>query len=71
MKRTLKEVNLIIDYRGFSAHYAGDGLEIAVTIPVPEGEDAGVETRNQAKAEAIRKAKALLGEDADIEIVLD
>jgi len=37
---------------------------------VPEGEDAGVETRNQAKAEALRKAKALLGEDAEVEVLM-
>lgn len=70
MKRTLREVGLVLDYRGLSARYAGDGLEIAVTIPVPEGEDANVETRNKAKAEAIRKTKTLLGEGSEVEVVL-
>ena len=75
MKRTLKESNITLSYRGLQVTYKSvDGespaLEIPVLIPIPEGEEGGVETRNQAKAEAIRKVKALLGDGVEVEILL-
>jgi len=67
----LWEAGLRTDYQGLHVNFEGEaGINIAVTVLVPEGQDAGIEHRNEAKAIAIRKAKALFGEGAKVDVRL-